>query len=149
MQKFNLKVTRKNGNERTVTVYLDDTTAQLLEQASDPKLLDTYLHEEYKDSRRARQEEFWSQSLEEDMENGIDYEDKRSYEDYSFDDMEDKQLQAAFKLLTPRQQEILRLIYIEGRTQKEIAELFGVDKSAISHAVERIYASIQKNYKKN
>ena len=28
MQKFNLKVTRKNGNERTVTVYLDDTSGR-------------------------------------------------------------------------------------------------------------------------
>ena len=83
------------------------------------------------------------------MENGIDYEDKHTNGDFSFDDMEDKQLQAAIKLLTPRQQEILRLMYIEGRTQKEIAKRFGVDKSAISHAVERIYASLQKNYKKN
>lgn len=149
MQKFKIKVTRKNGNERTVTVYLDDITAQLLKKTGDKKLLDTYLHEEYKDSRRARQEEFWNQSLEEDMENGIDYEDKRSYEDYSFDDMEDKQLQAAFKLLTPRQQEILRFMYIEGRTQKEIAELFGVKKQAISNAIKRIYAMIEKNYKKN
>ena len=135
MQKFSLKVTRKNGNERTVTVYLDDTTAQLLKEAGDKKLLNTYLYEEYKASRRARQEEFWNQSLEEDMENGIDYEDKHTYGDFSFDDMEDKQLQAAIKLLTPRQQEILRLMYIEGRTQKEIAKRFGVDKSAISHAV--------------
>lgn len=148
MRKFKIEVKRKNGNERTVTVYLDDTTAQLLEQAGDPKLLDAYLREEYKDSRRARQEEFWNQSLEEDMENGIDYEDKHAYEDYSFDDMEDKRLQAAFKLLTPRQQEILRLIYIEGRTQKEIAELFGIDKRSVSDAIKRIYASIERNYKK-
>ena len=86
MQKFSLKVTRKNGNERTVTVYLDDTTAQLLKEAGDKKLLNTYLYEEYKASRRARQEEFWNQSLEEDMENGIDYEDKHTYGDFSFDD---------------------------------------------------------------
>lgn len=148
MQKFKIKVMRKNGNERTVTVYLDDTTARLLKKTGDKKLLETYLLEEYKASRRARQEEFWNQSLEEDMENGVDYEDKHSYEDYSFDDMEDKHLQAAFKLLTPRQQEILRLIYIEGRTQKEIAELFGIDKRSVSDAIKRIYASIQRNYKK-
>ncbi len=148
MQKFELEITRKNGKKRAVTVYLDDTTAELLKQAGDQKLLDTYLREEYKSSRRARQEEFWNHSLDEDMENGIDYEDKRSYCDYSFDDMNDEHLQAAFKLLTPRQQEILRLVYIEGKTQKEIAKAYGVDKSAISHAIERIYATLQKNYKK-
>lgn len=148
MQKFEIKVKRKNGNERTVTVYLDDITADLLKQTGDTKLLETYLREEYKTSRRSRQEEYWNQSLDEDMRNGIDYEDKRSYDEYSFDDFDDKALQAAFKLLTPRQQEILRLMYIEGRTQREIAKIFGVGESAISHAIDRIYASIQKNYKK-
>lgn len=148
MQKFDLKVTRKNGDEITVAVYLDDTTAELLKQTGDQKLLDTYLYEEYKASRKTRREAFWNHSLDEDSENGIDYEDKRFYGEYSFDDFDDKALQAAFKLLTPRQQEILRLMYIEDRTQREIAKMFGVSESAISHAIDRIYASIQKNYKK-
>lgn len=148
MQKFNLKVTRKNGDEVTVAVYLDDTTAELLKQTGDQKLLDTYLYEEYKASRKARREAFWNHSLDEDLDSGIDYEDKQSYDEYSFDDFDDKALQAAYRLLTPRQQEILRLMYIEGRTQREIAKIFGVGESAISHAVDRIYASIQKNYKK-
>ena len=144
MQKFNLKVTRKNGNERTVTVYLDDITAELLKQTGDKELLRTYLYEEYKDSRRERQETFWNKSLDEDLENGVDYEDKHIYGDYLFDDMSNERLQAAIKLLTPRQQDILRLKYIEGRTQTEIAEILGVDKSAITHAIKRIYASLQK-----
>lgn len=148
MQKFNLKVTRKNGDEVTVAVYLDDTTAELLKQTGDQKLLDTYLYEEYKASRKTRREAFWNHSLDEDLDSGIDYEDKQSYDEYSFDDFDDKALQAAYRLLTPRQQEILRLMYIEGRTQREIAKIFGVSESAISHAVDRIYASIQKNYKK-
>lgn len=59
--------------------------------------------------------------MDEDAENGIDYEDKRFYGDYSFEDFEDESLQAAIAKLTPRQQEILRLVYMEGRTQKEIA----------------------------
>ncbi len=148
MKKYKLEVTRKNGNKRKVSVYLDDTTAALLEKVGDEKLLLMYLIEEYKDSRKARREEFWNRSLDEDLENGIDYEDKGSYSDFSFDDCEDENLQAVIEQLTPRQQEILRLFYIEGRTQKEIAKKYGVSKSAISHAMERIYVSIQKNYKK-
>lgn len=148
MKKFDLKITQKNGEEITVAVYLDDTTAQLLKQTGDEKLLNAYLYEEYKTSRKTRREAFWNHSLDEDSENGIDYEDKRSCVEYSFDDFDDKALQAAFKLLTPRQQEILHLMYIENRTQREIAKMFGVSESAISHAIDRIYASIQKNYKK-
>ncbi len=60
MQRFDLKVTQKNGDEKTVVVYLDDTTAELLNQTGDQKLLDTYLYEEYKTSRRTRREAFWN-----------------------------------------------------------------------------------------
>ena len=42
MQKFKLKVTRKNGAERIVTVYLDDMTAHLLKETGDAQLLDKY-----------------------------------------------------------------------------------------------------------
>ena len=128
MQKFKLKVTRKNGEERIVTVYLDDTTAALLKQSGDPKLLEAYLREEYNSSRRERQEKFWNRSLDEAIENGSDYVDKPTYGNFSFDDMNDERLQEAIKLLTPRQQEILRLMYIEGKTQKEIAGVYGVGK---------------------
>ncbi len=148
MKKFKLKVIRKNGNERTVIVYLDDITARLLKQTGDQKLLNAYLKEEYKSSRRDRQEGYWNHSLEEDFENGIDYEDKHIYGDFSFDDFEDKNLQAAIKRLKPRHREMLRLMYIEGRTQKEIAEIFGLNKRTISDAIHRIYDAIQKNYKK-
>ena len=148
MKKYNLEVTRKNGNKKTVAVYLDDETAALLDNAGDEKLLRTYLIEEYKSSRREQQEEFWNRSLDEDFENGIDYEDKHIDGDFSFDNCEDESLQAAIEQLTPRQQEILRLMYIEGNSNKDIAKIFGVTKSAITHALERIYIAIQKNYKK-
>lgn len=148
MQKFKIKVTRKNGSEKTVAVYLDDTTARLLKSIGDKKLLFSYLLEEYKSSRRDRQERFWNKSLEENLENGVDFEDKHIYDDFSFDDMNDEHLLNAIKQLTPRQQEMLRLMYIEGKTQKEIAQIFCLDKRSTSDAIKRIYASIQRNYKK-
>lgn len=148
MKKFYLKVTRKNGKERTVPVYLDNITARLLIKSGDQELLKAYLYEEYKTSRRNRQEEFWNRSLDEDMENGVEYEDKHSDVDFSFDNFEDERLQEAIKQLTPRQQEILRHLYIEGRTQKEIAELYQIDKRSMSDAVKRIYVSLKRNYKK-
>lgn len=148
MKKYNLEITRKNGNVRTVAVYLDDTTAKLLEEAGDRKLLDEYLYEEYKYSRRARQEGWWNHSLDADVENGLDYEDEHIYMDFSFGDLEDEDLQEAIERLTPRQQEFLKLMYIDGWTQKDIAEKFGIDKRSVSDAIGRIYASLQKNYKK-
>ena len=144
MQKFELKVTQKNGDEKTVVVYLDDTTAELLKQTCDQKLLDTYLYEEYKASRKTRREAYWSHSLDEDSENGIDYADKRSYYNFSFEDCENEKLQAAIEQLTPRQQEILRLIYIEGRTQEEVAKFLHRVQSSISESLQTIYKRIKE-----
>lgn len=149
MQKFNLKVKRKNGNERTIAVYLDDTTADLLKRTGDAELLDTYLCEEYKDSRRSRQEAFWNRSLDEDLESGVDYEDKHIYGDYSFDDMDNERLQAAIGQLTPRQQEILRLVYIEGRKQKEIAKILHRAESSICENIQTIYKQLKEFLEKN
>lgn len=59
-----------------------------------------------------------------------------------------EKLHAAIAQLSPRQKRMVELIYFEGMTQNELAELYGVDKSAISHAMKRIYSAIKKFYEK-
>lgn len=144
MKKYSLEVTRKNGEIRTVAVYLDEETAELLERAGDEKLLNAYLLEEYKASRRERQERFWTHSLEEDMENSLDFEDKHIEQEFSIEELESEELQGAIERLTPRQQEILRLLYIEGRSQKEISELYHITKAAVNNALQRIYCTLKR-----
>lgn len=56
-------------------------------------------------------------------------------------------LYAAIATLTSRQQEIVRMIFFEGKSQEELSIIFGVTKSAISHAMERIYVSLRKRLK--
>lgn len=58
-------------------------------------------------------------------------------------------LHMAIQQLTPRQQEIVRLVYLEGKTQEEVALLYGVDGSAIRHAMKRVYARLKKFLEKN
>ena len=55
----------------------------------------------------------------------------------------------AIQQLTPRQKEMLHLVYFEDKTQDEVASYYGVSKSAISHAMERIYTAIKKYIEKN
>lgn len=54
------------------------------------------------------------------------------------------ELHKAIRQLTPRQQEMVKLVYFEGKTQEEVAKKYGVDKSAVSHAMQRIYATLKK-----
>ena len=57
-------------------------------------------------------------------------------------------LQRAISRLTPRQQRLVQLVYFEGRSREEVCELYGITKSAVSHAMERIYKALKKYLEK-
>ena len=59
------------------------------------------------------------------------------------------QVHKAISQLTLRQQEMVRLIYFEGKAQEDLTKYYGVSKQAISNAMQRIYASLKKNLEKN
>lgn len=58
-------------------------------------------------------------------------------------------LKEAISKIEPRQQEMLRLVFFDGKTQDEVADYFGIKKSSMSDAMQRIYASLKKNIKKS
>lgn len=60
-----------------------------------------------------------------------------------------KRLQAAIGCLTERQQYLIREIYFNGKTQKEIAEKMGISKQSVSDAVHRALTSLKKFLEKN
>lgn len=98
MKKFKVKVILKNGEPKMSYVYLEDKVADMLLQTGDKELLRQYLLEEYRTSRLERTETRRHQSLDDDMENGIDYEDKQGRQlPFSFSDIEDNSLFEAIR----------------------------------------------------
>ena len=94
----------------------------MLLQTGDKELLRQYLLEEYRTSRLERTETRRHQSLDDDMENGIDYEDKQGRQlPFSFSDIEDNSLFEAIQQLTPRQKEMLHLVYFVELMKAEAA----------------------------
>ncbi len=55
-----------------------------------------------------------------------------------------KFLSAAIKSLPPRQRDSIRLYYLEGKKQQEIAELLGVERSTVSRRLKAARESLQK-----
>ena len=53
-------------------------------------------------------------------------------------------LHEAIATLTPRQQEMVRLIYFAGKTEEDVAQIFGIDFTSVSHALKRIKDSLRK-----
>ena len=60
-----------------------------------------------------------------------------------------ERLHKAILQLTPRQQEMIRMIYFEGKTQEEVAWIFEIDGSSVRHAMQRIYARLKKILEEN
>ena len=54
-------------------------------------------------------------------------------------------LRRALPMLTPAQQDLVRRVFFAGVRPSDIAEAEGVDKSAITHRLERIYRQLKKS----
>ena len=54
-------------------------------------------------------------------------------------------LRRALSMLTPAQQDLVRRVFFLGERPSDIAEVEGVDKSAIAHRLERIYRQLRKS----
>lgn len=83
------------------------------------------------------------------MDAGFDAIDPNTDIEREFAEREERQeikvkVQAAIEKLAPRQQEMVQLVFFEEMSQEEVAKRFGITKSAVSHAMERIYAALRK-----
>lgn len=62
---------------------------------------------------------------------------------------ERQELYAAIKQLSPRQQELVRLVYFVGMTQEEARKRVGIAKSSMSEAMQRIHTTLRQVLEKN
>ena len=84
----------------------------------------------------------------------IEIEDKQSDLEANYIEQETtkeeyESLHAAIAMLSKRQQEIVRMIYFEGKTQEEVRTQLGIAKSTMAEAIERIHNALRKNLEKN
>jgi RNA polymerase sigma factor (sigma-70 family) len=128
----------KRGNSR-VEVEVSDEIANAYRKI---------LHYEW---RRDAYEEYHTKSLEKIIEKGHDFPDESVNIEDDIIAKEDEQFKREMldKLpeilceLAPAQQELIHKIFYDGKTQREIATKEGVDESAISKRMQRIYARLK------
>ena len=75
--------------------------------------------------------------------------DEPSPEDWYISKIEAEELRKAIQQLTPRQQQMLYLVYWQGKTQRDLCEIFGIKEQAVCDAMRHIYASLKKILEKN
>ena len=144
MSKFIIEIKLANGTTKQVKVYVDNRTAELLNQC-DARVRQTYLEEEYYAQNRERAETRKHISLDTAMENGHDY---ISEEDSPMDkllNLEDKaELEKALDKLTSRQREVFVMAVVDKLSFREISRRLGVNV----RAVHDFYYAAQKKLKK-
>lgn len=60
-----------------------------------------------------------------------------------------EQVHKAIRQLNPRQQTMVQMVFFEDKSQDEVAEHFGINKQAVSNAMQRIYDALKKILEKN
>lgn len=149
MSKFIIEIKLADGNTKQVKVYVDNRTAELLNQC-DAGVRQVYLEEEYHAQNRERAETRTHISLYSAMEHRLDY---ISEEDSPMDkllNMEDKaELKKALDKLTDKQRQVFVLYVVEGFTFEEIGRKMGISWQAIQfhfNAAQKKLKKLLKNY---
>ena len=138
-----------NGESKTVTVMLDDTTYALLKQAGDKELFLQYVTEEYLTGLKERAETRRHKSLDYLIDKGLEFEDERQNLFEAVALSEDTEiLKEALKTLTERQRVIVLRHVVERQSLREIARTLGLHKDTVrEHFLDGI-KKLQEFFKK-
>lgn len=145
MKKLKTTMKSDSGEEKEITVWLDDNIAVALEASGDEELVRQYIIEEYKSKLIERRETRRHVSLDNSLDNGFDIADQNVNMEADTIKAEDLQkLHKAIDCLEPQQKWLIEQIYFLGRTHVEIAQELGVGESAIRSRLKKIYEKIKK-----
>ena len=87
----------------------------------------------FKQARRQWQREIYPAAVCDDEGNEVDFWDTVADEHDDYEAVLTSEMLAAYmKKLTPRQRDVLHLLYIEGLTQKEVANKLGISQQAVA-----------------
>lgn len=143
MKRFTTEII-KNKRNLTIEVWVDEKTAYVLEQL-DEKNRHEYIVGEYEIKLKNRVESRHQISYEEYIEKGISFSQQSiSLEDVLIAKNAQENLQKAIATLSLNQQWLIREIFENCRTQRDIAIELGVSPVAINNRLTRIFQKLKK-----
>ena len=144
MKKLFTQVVLKNGELKDVYVCVDDETAKVLDQV-DESTRKEYLQDEWEMKMAENYHRRNEQSLEKSTDNGFDFIDEsQDVEAKAIREIELTTIRKAIAKLTPSQQWLVRQLYIEKKSQEQIAEELGKKGGTIRQRTLRIRAQLKK-----
>lgn len=137
----------KKGELKHVKFWMDKQTYEMLfDESISEEVRHQYLVDEYHEYERERYYNRKFVSFDSEMAQALDLiEDTSMSNEEKYEmDLNNEVIKEAISKLNPRQQEMVRLLYWEGKSQKDLCEIYGVKKQAISDAVKRIHDTLRK-----
>ena len=128
MKKLTVTITDKNGEEKDISVYVENETAEALEQCSE-EIRRMYILDEYEDQKLTHKETRRHISYEQITELGLDIaSDEESPEDRLIRLEVNSRLHTAMTRLTDKQYHVLWRYAVDGHTFQMIADELGISK---------------------
>ncbi len=146
MKKLSTQITDKNGVEKTITVFVDDETAAVLEEC-DEDFRRFYILEEHKDYNRTRAETRRHISYESFTEQGIDMASNEENPAEQIIRLEvNAQLHKAMESLTEKQRQALWLVAVDELSFHEAGAKMGVRWETVREHYEAAIKKVRKNF---
>ena len=132
MKKYTTIITTEKGEQKEISVWLDDETANALDEANDPEITQFYILDKHQEDLIDLKETRWHISLDNLFEQGHFIEDQDSdLSQYGVRIENISKIRKALSALSDKQYSIVIAHHIEGLSFREIARRMGIGKTAV------------------
>ena len=132
MKKYTTFITNKKGEQKEISVWLDDETARAIDEANDPEVTHIYILDKYQEDLTDLKETRRHVSLDFLAEQGHLMADENSDPAQYVERMEKiLRMRKALSALTDKQYTIIMAHHIDGLSFREIARRMGVGKTTV------------------
>ena len=132
MKKYTTFITNKKGEQKEISVWLDDETAKALDEENDPEITQFYILDKHQEDIIDLKETRRHISLDNLFEQGHFIEDQDSdLSQYGVRIENISKIRKALSALSDKQYSIVIAHHIEGLSFREIARRMGIGKTAV------------------
>ena len=132
MKKYTTFITTEKGEQKEISVWLDDETARAIDEANDPEITQFYILDKHEEDLIDRKETRRHISLDYLSEQGYNIADENSDPTQYVERMEKiLKMRKALSALTDTQYAIIIAHHVDGLPFREIARRMGVGKTTV------------------
>ena len=150
MKKYTTFITTEKGEQKEISVWLDDETARAIDEANDPEITQFYILDKHQEDLIDRKETRRHTSLDELIEKGhlIEDEDGDPVQ-YAMRMERILRMRKALSALTDKQFKAVWYVAVEGLNYVETGKLMGIRWETVRQYYKKAEEKIKKYFLKN